>query len=82
MSHTEDQFTWHDQPIRTAGDLLDAASQAQNDGLAPEFLTAYRAANPYADSNLGYVIGYMGEDRRREMYEAYQIGHPVFGGTP
>lgn len=53
-----------------------------DDGLAAEFLAAYRAVNEHADSNLGYVIGYAGEATRRRMYEAFDLTHPVLGGRP
>lgn len=75
-------FVWDGRPLETIGDVLNAASKAQREGKAQEFLTAYRATGPHADANLGYLIGYMEPaERRREMYEAFQLTHPIFGGA-
>ncbi len=74
-------FEWDGQPLPTIGELLSAADAAERAGRAQEFLTAYRAHTPHADGNLGYIIGYMGDEDRARMYAAYALVHPIFGGT-
>lgn len=74
-------FTWDGKPLPTFGELLDAANQAERDGKAAEFLAAYRAYAEHADENLGYLIGYMGDEDRQRMYAAYGIKHPIFGAS-
>lgn len=76
-------FVWRGKPLATFGELLDGACRAQRDGRASEFLAAYRAHTENADENLGYLIGYVEPaERRRELYAAFNLNHPVFGGTP
>ncbi len=76
-------FVWDGEEVGTIRELLDGASKAERDGKAAEFLTAYREVNGYADENLGYVIGYMEPaERRRQMYAAYDLTHPMLGGRP
>lgn len=76
------KFVWDGKPVDTIGDLFDAAVAATDSGQAQAFLTAYRAANEHADDNLGYVIGYADTDRRKAMYEAFDLTHPMIGGRP
>lgn len=75
-------FEWDGKPRETLGTLLIAAMEAEQAGKAAEFLAAYRAYTPHADSNLGYLIGYVEPpELRHELYQAYAIGHPIFGGA-
>lgn len=80
MSVIDTPFEWDGKPLPTVGTLLDAACKAERDGKAAEFMAAYRAHTEHADSNLGYLIGYLEPaERRQQMYAAFAIGHPVFG---
>jgi len=82
MESTEAPFTWDGKPLETIGALLDGATQAQREGRATEFIEAYRVYTPNADANLGYIIGYVEPaERRRQLYAAFNIGHPIFGGA-
>lgn len=73
-------FMWDGAKLDTIRDLLDGASKAQREGRAQEFLAAYRAVNEHADQNIGYILGYVEPpERRRELYEAFTVTHPVFG---
>jgi len=77
------RFAWDGNDCGTIGQLLDAAMLAQRHGRAQEFLAAYRAFTEHADANLGYVIGYVEPaERRCELYEAFALSHPIFGGRP
>lgn len=74
---------WEGRPVTTLGDLLSAAGQAQIKGKASEFLAAYRDSTEHADANLGYAIGYVEPpERRAELYAAFELTHPIFGGQP
>lgn len=35
-----------------------------------------------AKSNLGYMIGYLEKDNAQEIYEFFEIGHPILGEKP
>lgn len=75
-------FIWNGQPLPTVGDLLDAATKITDPAEAQRFMSEYRAVNPHADSNIGYVLGYIEPaERRRALYDLFQVGHPVFGGA-
>lgn len=75
-------FEWKGEALGTLGALVRGADKAEREGKAAEFLAAYRAYVPeHADANLGYLIGYMGDEDRTRMYEAYQLVHPIFGGA-
>lgn len=75
-------FTWDGGEITTMGELFAGAVAAMQAGRAREFYDAYAATNAHAAGNLGYVFGYADADTRRELYAAYGVVHPVFGGTP
>lgn len=75
-------FTWDGRDCSTAGQLLDAAIIAADEGRAQEFLTAYTAVTEHARANLGYLIGYIEPpERRRGLYEAFELVHPIVGGV-
>lgn len=83
MSAPSEPFVWDGKPLETIGQILDTATKAERDHRATEFLAAYRANSEHADANLGYLIGYVEPaERRRELYAAYDLNHPVFGGRP
>jgi hypothetical protein len=81
---TESQpFMWEGRSTGTIGQLLEEASRAEREGKATAFLQAYREHTPHADSNLGYVIGYVEPpERRRKLYASFDLMHPVFNGRP
>lgn len=65
--------------MRTIGDLFDAVVSVRTAEEARAFMESYRAENPHADANVGYVIGYADEDTRRRLYDLFRLVHPVFG---
>lgn len=74
------EFAWEGRSAGTIGDLLKEACRAEREGKASAFLDAYRATNPHADANLGYIIGYLEPpETRQRMYRAYALQHPIFG---
>lgn len=76
-------FEWDGCAVATLGELLRSAGHAQINGKAAEFLAAYRETTEHADANLGYAIGYVEPpERRAELYAAFKLGHPIFGGRP
>ncbi len=79
MPEPREPFVWAGQPLDTIGELLDAICAVPDDATAADFMAAYRAHTPHADSNAGYVIGYCGDEKRAELYERFGLGHPVFG---
>ena len=80
MSDTSTEFRWEGRSTATIGELLDEAARAEREGKAAAFLDAYRATNPHADANLGYLIGYLEPaETRRRMYRSYALEHPIFG---
>ena len=46
---------------------------------AQEFMRLYRAENPYADENIGYVLGYYSPAERARLQDWFGVTHPVFG---
>lgn len=74
-------FAWDGNEIATIGDLFDGAVSAMRAGRAQEYFDAYAATNERAAQNLGYVFGYGDDNTRRELYQAFGVIHPVFGGA-
>jgi hypothetical protein len=86
MSESYDGFEWKGKRVRTNGELGDAACALTTPEEAREFLAAYEATNPHARANIGYLMGYYGDEERRRVYALMDaageagVEHPVFGG--
>ena len=46
---------------------------------ADGFMKGYRKLTKFADSNVGYMIGYYGDKERRKLHKLFNVDHPVFG---
>ena len=47
--------------------------------LAKLVMQKYREANPGADANIGYILGYFPTITRRKMERKIGVKHPIFG---
>lgn len=76
-------FVWEGKQLNTIRDLMDAMFVIDHAEHAAFFMAEYRKANPHADQNIGYILGYVEPPaRRQEMYALFMVKHPIFGGTP
>jgi len=76
------RFIWDGEDLATLGQLFNGAVAAADAGRAREFYDAYAATNDHAAENLGYLFGYGDAETRRKLYAAFNLTHPIFGGTP
>lgn len=70
---------WQGRELATTGDLIDAVAAVRSGPEAQEFLRAYRAVNPHAGENVGYVTGYLGREDADRIMALFGVCHPVFG---
>jgi hypothetical protein len=71
---------WKGKELKTIGDACEALKEISTKDEAREFLHLYKEENPqYAEHNLGYLFGYFGRDRWKELSELFGILHPIFG---
>lgn len=61
------------------GSLLSLCCKCSTSDEASRLLERYRDVEGSADSNLGYIFGYCGEDTRKRLYKLFPVAHPVFG---
>lgn len=74
-------MVWRGKSLDTVGALNDMICTILREGTeseAREFMTAYRAINPHADSNVGYLSGYHSLDTMQRIQERFGVGHPIF----
>lgn len=79
-------FEWKGKVVRTYGEIGQALCDLETPAEAAAFFTAYHSINEYAAGNIGYLMGYYGDEERRRVYglfDAADIGvvHPIFGGN-
>lgn len=73
---------WKGQELVTIGDLMGKGiDKCDGPEEAQEFMRLYRAENPYADENIGYLSGYYGTDDMRRIQEWFGAAHPIFGSA-
>lgn len=72
-------FTWKGQTLTTYGEILGAATTLASVDEGQEFMKAYRATNPHADSNIGYLTGYLDAESARRVLLLTKTQHPIFG---
>lgn len=72
---------WKGTEVRTIRELFDAMWALESREEAQEFIAGYRAVNPHADTNAGYVTGYGDPVRAQELREWMGAAHPIFGMT-
>lgn len=75
-------MNWRGKDLATIGDLSDAVlavARADDQAAADEFMAAYRAENPHADANVGYLSGYFDVDTMAKVQRMFAVAHPIFG---
>lgn len=71
---------WKGHKLETIGDLMDKGIDAcETREEAEEFMKQYRAENPHAYANVGYVSGYYGREDMVRIQDWFQTAHPIFG---
>jgi hypothetical protein len=78
---SNEPFVWKGEELATIGKLTDAIARLASREEAQEFIAAYRAHTPHADSNAGYVTGYLAPDEGQRLREWMGAAHPIFGMT-
>lgn len=86
MADDPTPFVWQGRPCSTTGNLMDAmteilavADPELRQRTAEVFMAEYRAVNPHAEENIGYLCGYYGHDEMVEALRLFQTAHPIFG---
>jgi hypothetical protein len=46
---------------------------------AQEFMKLYRAENPGANENIGYLSGYYSKEEKHRIQDWFDVEHPIFG---
>lgn len=86
-------FEWKGHSCSTVGELGNTLCKIQTKDEAEDFWRAYveylsgpnaeigdRAPESVAGENIGYLMGYYGEDERQRVYSLFsQASHPIFG---
>jgi hypothetical protein len=71
---------WKGQPLGpTIGHLMDAILAVESREEAQRFMAAYRAENPHALSNVGYLAGYCDTETAKRIWDWFECAHPIFG---
>ena len=71
---------WKDKELKTKGDYVDALPLIMTQREADEFMELARDENEdHADENIGYIIGYLGAEDQKRLYELCEVEHPIFG---
>lgn len=71
---------WKGHELVTIGDLMDYGINAcATREEAEEFMKQYRAEEPHAYANVGYLSGYFGPERMAQIQDWFQTSHPIFG---
>ncbi|MBS1983592.1 MAG: hypothetical protein JST16_05410 [Bdellovibrionales bacterium] len=70
---------WKGKNLRTTADLADAIFKITDQIEAGEFMKLYRAENPNADDNVGYMSGSFGMEDMQRIQNLFGVKHPVFG---
>ena len=74
---------WQGRSLNTFGDIMDALVGLQSAEEAADFMRRYRAANPHADTNVGYLTGYCSATEAQRLQQWCGVRHPIFGrATP
>ena len=71
---------WKGIDIKSLADLMLAIQRVYSTEDARLFLALYEAENDFARENIGYMIGYINDDyRRQDLYRFFGVSHPIFG---
>lgn len=73
-------MVWKDRELITIGDLMyHGIDKCDTPEEAQKFMELYRAENPHADENIGYLSGYYSPQKMRRIQEWFGVSHPIFG---
>ena len=72
---------WQGRTLSDLADLIDAVEKVGSPEEAQRFLSAYRQVNPYADENVGWMIGEVDRTVGKRIIEWFGCSHPIFGTT-
>ena len=92
-THDGARFMWRGEDITQYGALGSALCELETEQDAAEFWNVYveflsrpsarlggKAPEAVAGSNIGYLMGYYGDEERRRVYALFpQASHPIFG---
>lgn len=75
-------MNWKGHELITIGDLMNHGIDAcETREEAEEFMKQYRAEEPHAYANIGYLSGYFGRESMVRIQDWFQTAHPIFGRT-
>lgn len=75
---------WNGKDIKSVGDLLNEVTRiaaADDQDAADRFMAEFRAESPYADSNVGYLSGYLDVETMAKVQRMFGAPHPIFGSA-
>ena len=72
---------WQGKLLKTYGDVTDALAGLSSAEEAVDFMRQYRAVQPHADTNVGYLTGYFGAADAQRLRQWCGVQHPIFGST-
>ena len=76
----EPTLIWKGKTLRTYRDIMDDGIGAcETPEEAQAFMGVYRAYDPHADANVGYLSGYYGATEAQRIREWFGVEHPIFG---
>ena len=70
---------WNNKDLKTVRHLMDAMTAIDSEEVAQEFMSLYRAGNPHADENIGYLTGYFDPETMKRTQRLFRVAHPIFG---
>jgi hypothetical protein len=75
-------FKWKGKKYSDFSKTLNEALSLPSDEakeFADKFMKGYRKVTKFADTNIGYVIGYYDNKERKKLYKIFNVNHPIFG---
>lgn len=94
MTSSNPKFEWYGEPADTMREIISIVldiARRENEMEAAEFLDDYGTfierqsgsedGRDVARSNIGYMMGYYGDEDRKVVYDLFECAHPIFGRT-
>lgn len=92
-THDGSRFIWRDRDLTSYGNLGGALCGLESEADGADLWSAYveylsrptarlggKTPHEVAGSNIGYLMGYYGDEDRRRVYGLFpQASHPIFG---
>lgn len=81
MTEAYTPVDWRGKTLDTVGALSDMILLIYREGYEGEasaFMNAYRAINPHANANVGYLSGYYDRDTASGVKALFGVRHPIF----